>query len=321
MRAHTAVLVAGLFLLTASASMTGALPPSNPLVSDGVTPTATPDGTTVVLPEGWPAVIRKAVLGVEVTAWNDAPVFGPIPMGEESGVGTLACTRYHAGFVKDPAGFNMDLGLSARVKTQNLPFSVSAYCDSAASVFTPLLVFDNGDYGQAGWMVRKVDSGTSARFMCQTHHGTSYPTLTSTSLFPNDRNFAFLVIKDSGGTWRTYYADIDFGGATVEIGCTIPSGLHSTTEGNGGQWFGEISGETSTSGTMGPMRWTNVQWLDDARRWHTTVTLQTAYNPAGPGGSWDAGSGCPPYGAGSISSGVLTPGSGSSCTEGNFAYP
>lgn len=303
----------------------------SPLVSDGTSPTLTPQGTYVTLPHGWPTTIVVDREGVDYLVMEDAQLSGmtltpeagvDVPAAPESPSAstTSTCGPHKAGYRK-ANGFNYDKGVQVRITVSGLPYTMTDPCLASNSgvAFWPGVVFPDGHYIQIGYVAFKMDGGTSVRVFCQKKDGTT--TLPySTQTFGNGANLKFLITADTSGNWRTYYAGTDgvvhqFGGTD----CTLTG--HATTEGQPAQFLGEVNWATltSTSTTMGPMRFSELAWLDDARRWHYTVSLTTRYEKGTTISS--SALACPPYGAGTISSGAWSSGNGQSCSSGTFSYP
>ncbi|MFA5862566.1 MAG: hypothetical protein WDA16_12815 [Candidatus Thermoplasmatota archaeon] len=313
--------VAALLLPLAALAPASAIAPNSGgafPVADGKTPTLTPEGTLIVPPPGSPMLLVAADPS-EVTIVTDALSWGPAditeatvgpgigpgtPIGEPTGgVGVLACTNYRAGWYEtnDATIWGGHMG----VIPANMPPTASNYCSGTGMGYTDAVSFGGSNWIQAG-IVLFPNTETSAKWMCQSNNNgvldTRYGTANS---YANGATIYTWFARDSGGVWRTYRYDT--GPFAIELGCT----LTRTTSGNL-QTFGEIQGGTSTAAAMGPWSMFDLRYLDTDNQWYRPSQVQAFYPGSTP---------CPPYGAGTVSGGTESVGSGKACTTGTSPYP
>jgi hypothetical protein len=73
-----------------------------------------------------------------------------------------------------------------------------------------------------------------------------------------------------------------------------------------------ICGATNTSAVMGPWTMLDLRYEDTTGSWYNPSQLQATYA---------AGTPCPPYGAGTVTSGSFEAGSNEACSTGTSSYP
>ena len=277
-------------------------------VADGTTAILTPQGTWIVPPPGAPlliaAAIDEATIAVDSTASTAADISGA-PAEPSLTVTTLSCTNYRAGWY---ATDNWNLwGGHAGIRPQNLPVNTAYYCPGKGMGYTAGVTF-GGAYGwiQAG--VVTFPGELTAKWMCQANDQGAFTTKYGpANAYGNGATVYTWFARDSSGVWRTYRYDT--GPYSVELGCTISRG---DTAGEPLQVFGEIQGATSTSAPMGPWEMFDLRYLGTDNQWRVPTQLQAHYRSGTP---------CPPYGAGVVSGGSFTAGSGQACSTGTTSYP
>lgn len=290
--------------------------PHSPTIADGKTATLTPEGTLIVPPPGSPMTLIKEDPNA-VTITHDALPWGPedLHAGPEIGPGTpisgpggdltaSTCTNYRAGWYEtnDAAIWGGHMG----IVPQNMPPSGSNYCSGTGMGFTDAVSFGGSNWIQAGLAIFPANGETSAKWFCQSNNNGVLDTrYGSANAYANGATVYTWFARDSSGVWRTYRYDT--GPNAVELGCTL-----TRTTGGNLQTFGEIQGAISTSAAMGPWEMFDLRYLDTDNQWYRPTQLQAFYPGSTP---------CPPYGAGTVSAGAFTTGTGMACPTGTSPYP
>lgn len=278
------------------------------LVSDGKTPVLTPQGTWIIPPPGAPTRIIEELPG-NYMAIHDAPSW--ITSVDESvaqeraasdAMGVLSCTPYQAGwYATDSSSL---YGGHMGIVPQNLPPSFTHICSGAGHGYTNGVSFGSTSWIQAGLAIFSGESG--AKWFCQSNNNgaksTSYGTANA---YGNGTTVYTWFSRDSSGVWRTYRYDT--GPWSVQLPCSITRGASGNL-----QVYGEIQLASSTSAPMGPWQMFDLRYQATSGTWYVPTQLQAIY----PGGTP-----CPPYGAGSVSSGTITAGSAQACATGTSPYP
>lgn len=284
--------------------------------ADGKTPILTPDGTWIVPPPGAPLLIVREAPG-NYTTEAGATSWGPLDTlllshahspstenanGEGPATAAFGCSSYKAGWYETNSASLY--GGFVGIKPQNMPPNPLWYCTGKGMGYTDAVSFSPSSWIQAGLATFAGETG--AKWFCQSNDSGSTSTSYGTaSAYGNGATVYTWFARDSGGTWRTYRYDT--GPYSVQLPCSIVRGASGNL-----QTFGEIQGATSTSAPMGPWQMFDVRYQDTSGAWYTPSQMQAYY----PGGTP-----CPPYGAGTISSGAFSPGSGAACTTGTSSYP
>lgn len=278
-------------------------------VADGKTAILTPQGTWIVPPPGAPLAIVADTPNVTTETggapWGVESVAEPSASSGASAMGVSACTRYRAGWYETNDWYIH--GGHAGIRPANLPAVTTNYCAGTGMGYTAGVAFG----GENSWIQAGLVTFTgelSAKWMCQSNvNGALTTKYGPANAYGNGATVYTWFARDSGGVWRTYR--YESGAYSVELGCTISRG---STNGEPLQAFGEIQGATSTSAPMGPWTMLDLRYLDTSGVWRVPTQLQAQY----PGGTP-----CPPYGAGTVSSGAFVAGSGKACTTGTSSYP
>lgn len=281
------------------------------VVSDGKTSTPTGRGTFIVPPPGSPMrLVQEDPARVTIAA--DAHPWGPADLTETANTqheparpsegSADTCTNYRAGwYVTDASSL---WGGHMGVIPRSLPPDTTYYCTGKGMGYTDGVAFGSNRWIQAGLAIFPGES--SAKWFCQSNDSGTFDTrYGSANAYGNGTMVYTWFARDSGGTWRTYRYDT--GPWAVELGCTISAGASGHL-----QVLGEIQGATSTSAPMGPWDMLDLRYLYTDNTWYVPTQVQAQYPGSTP---------CPPYGAGTVSSGYLYAGSGKACTTGTSAYP
>lgn len=280
---------------------------ATPTVGDGMMAVLTPEGTWIVPPPGAPLVIIAPE--DEGTTETDGSSWGLDPITPRSpGASTSlfdSCSNYRTGWYETN---DYDVwGGHAGIRPQNLPPVMTDYCSGKGMGYTDGVAFG----GENSW----IQTGLAifpgellAKWMCQSNNNGALTTkYGSANAYGNGATVYTWFARDSGGTWRTYRYDT--GPYSVELGCTLS---RDSTNGEPLQAFGEIQGASSTNAPMGPWTMFDLRYLDTSNTWYTPGQLMAHYGSGTP---------CPPYGAGTVSSGSFAAGSGQACTTGTTSYP
>ena len=277
-------------------------------VADGKTAILTPQGTWIVPPPGAPLLIAAAMddaaAATDSAPWTVSNLSSTEPELSLA-TSTSSCTNHRAGWY---ATDNWNLwGGHAGIRPQNLPVNTAYYCPGKGMGYTTGVAF-GGAYGwiQAG--VVTFAGELTAKWMCQANdNGVLTTKYGPANAYGNGATVYTWFARDSSGVWRTYRYDT--GPYSVELGCTISRG---DTAGEPLQAFGEIQGATSTSAPMGPWEMFDLRYLGTDSVWRVPTQLAAHYRSGTP---------CPPYGAGVVSGGSFTAGSGQACSTGTTSYP
>ena len=283
--------------------------------ADGKTAVLTPDGMTIIPPPGAPLLIVREdpsnfTTIVNGTGWGPLDTFllseahapGAGTEADESHAAAFGCTSYKAGWYETDA--SSLYGGHVGIRPQNMPPNPLWYCTGKGMGYTDAVSFSPSSWIQAGLATFVGETG--AKWFCQSNDsGTTSTSYGSANAYGNGATVYTWFSRDSGGTWRTYRYDT--GPYSVQLPCSLSRGASGNL-----QTFGEIQGATSTSAPMGPWQMFDVRYQATSGSWFVPTTMQAYY----PGGTP-----CPPYGAGTISSGVFSPGSGAACTTGTSSYP
>lgn len=281
-----------------------------PLVSDGKTPTLTPDGTWIVPPPGAPMLIVRedpanifhdpAALpwGAVDLAAEGADAAGPATEGFVAS----SCTPYQVGWYEtNLASLH---GGHAGIIPQNLPPNTSGFCSGAGMGYSAAVSFGTNSWIQAGLAAFPGES--AAKWFCQSNDSDSKSTSYGTAnAYGNGATVYTWFARDSLGIWRTYRYDT--GPYSVQLPCSIVRGASGNL-----QVLGEIQLASSTSAIMGPWKSFDLRYQSTSGTWYTPTQVQAIYPYSTP---------CPPYGAGTVASGGITMGSGLACTTGTSPYP
>ena len=283
-----------------------------PGVSDGKTPVLTPDGTWIVPPPGAPMlIVREDPRNIHNDA--DALDWGAVdllrssaddlaPSNQSGEMGIQSCVPYEVGWYE--TNLASLYGGHAGVIPRNLPPNTSNFCAGAGMGYSAAVSFGTYSWIQAGLAVFPGES--SAKWFCKSNDSgtlsTSYGTANS---YGNGATVYTWFARDSGGVWRTYRYDT--GPYSVQLPCSLTRGASGNL-----QVLGEIQSASSTSAVMGPWDTFDLRYQSTSGTWYTPTQVQAMYPYSTP---------CPPYGAGTVSSGVITMGSSQSCTTGTSAYP
>lgn len=306
--AATLCLLVAVPLVDVASPIAGATPTIGE-VADGKTSILTPQGTWIVPPPGAPLAIIQETGSVttetNATPWGAIDVFGAAAPPDASTTTTASgCTRYRAGWYETNNYYLY--GGHAGIKPQNLPLVPTSYCTGKGLGYTAGVAF-GGEYSwiQAGLVT--FPGELSAKWMCQSNNNGALTTSYGpANAYGNGATVYTWFSRDSSGVWRTYRYDT--GPYSVELGCTLSRG---STNGEPLQTFGEIQGATSTLAPMGPWTIFDLRYQATSGSWYTPSQVQAHY----------PGTPCPPYGAGTISSGAFTAGTGQACTTGTSSYP
>lgn len=278
-------------------------------VADGKTAILTPQGTWIVPPTGAPLLIAPNTESVSTefngTPWGVGDVLAPPTAAGASNLATTSCTRYRAGWYETNDWYIH--GGHAGIRPQNLPAVSASYCTGKGMGYTAGVAF-GGEYSWIQTGLVTFPGEVAAKWMCQANNNGAFTTKYGpANNYGNGATVYTWFARDSAGVWRTYRYEP--GSYSIELGCTIARGH---TNGEPMQAFGEIQGATSTSAPMGPWTMLDLRYLDTGGTWRVPTQLQAQY----PGGTP-----CPPYGAGTVSSGAFVAGSGQACTTGTSGYP
>ncbi|MFA5862877.1 MAG: hypothetical protein WDA16_14390, partial [Candidatus Thermoplasmatota archaeon] len=268
------------------------------LVSDGKTPTLTPQGTWIIPPPGAPMRIIPEDPSNIVTDETSLDWMHQARAEEATVAGTMAagaCVPYQTGWYEtDSASL---YGGHMGIVPQNMPPNTSNYCTGAGMGYTNGVSFGATSWIQAGLAIFPAES--SAKWFCQSNNnGAKSTSYGSANAYGNGATVYTWFSRDSGGVWRTYRYDT--GPWSVQLPCSITRG----TSGNL-QVYGEIQSASSTSAPMGPWKMFDLRYQATSGSWYVPTQVQAIY----PGGTP-----CPPYGAGTVSSGTITAGSGQTCS-------
>lgn len=262
----------------------------------------TPQGTWIVPPPGAPRLIvldtaPDALPPVDETASPWMPT-----EERDAGMRVSACTPYEAGWYE--TNLATLHGGHVGIIPRNNPPSFTNFCSGMGLGYTAGVSFGSNSWIQAGLAIFPGEA--KAKWFCQANDNGAYTTrYGSANAYSNGATVYTWFARDSGGTWRTYRYDT--GPYSVDLGCSISRGASGNL-----QLYGELQGVTSTSAPMGPWDMFDVRYQDTSGQWWVPSQMQASY---------PYGMTCPPYGAGTIASGVLSPGSGRVCTGGTAAYP
>lgn len=287
--------------------------------ADGKTAVLTPDGTTIIPPPGAPLLIVREDPANYTTVVN-GDEWGPLATfllseahepgtatahgaeGETMTASISGCTSYKAGWYETDS--SSLYGGHVGIKPQNMPPNPLWYCSGKGMGYTDAVSFSPSSWIQAGLATFAGETG--AKWFCQSNDsGSTSTSYGSASAYGNGATVYTWFSRDSGGTWRTYRYDT--GPYSVQLPCSIVRGASGNL-----QTFGEIQGATSTSAPMGPWDMFDVRYQSTSGSWYVPTTMQAYYPGSTP---------CPPYGAGTISSGSFSPGSGATCSTGTSSYP
>lgn len=313
MRSTRLLLPLGLFILLVAPTLGAqALDEGPPLPSDGSTPVLTPDGTWIVPPPGAPAlIVREDPSNVyhdpDALEWGAADLLfsaaqEPAPSEDTRDVGIQSCVTYMVGWYE--TNLASLYGGHAGFIPRNLPPNTSHFCSGSGMGYSAGVSFGTYSWVQAGLAVFPGES--SARWFCQSNDsGTLSTSYGTANAYGNGATVYTWFARDSSGVWRTYRYDT--GPYSVQLPCSITRGASGNL-----QVVGEIQSASSTSAIMGPWEGFDLRYQDTGGTWYVPTQVQAMYPYSTP---------CPPYGAGTVSSGVITMGSGLSCTTGTSAYP
>jgi hypothetical protein len=278
-------------------------------VADGKTAILTPEGTLIVPPPGAPLAIAPQVANAAETihngtTWGLVDGFSATTAsGAYDSFGS--CQDLRAGWYETNQGYLW--GGHAGITLANLPASGTSICSGDGVGYSDGVNFGNQNWIQAGLVTFPGDSG--AKWMCQSNVNGAMTTLYGTAnTYGNGATEYAWFSRDSSGVWRTYRYDPGASYST-ELGCTIS---HGDSGGAPLQAFGEIQGATNTSAVMGPWTMLDLRYEDTTGSWYNPSQLQATYA---------AGTPCPPYGAGTVTSGSFEAGSNEACSTGTTSYP
>lgn len=281
-------------------------------ISDGKTAVLTPEGTWIVPPPGAPAdIVREDPANISASQ-SRAASWGPIDLSTlptvdlapeaQSQASATSCTDYKAGWYETNSASLY--GGHVGIKPQNMPPNPLWYCTGLGMGYTDGVSFGPSSWIQAGLATFAGETG--AKWFCQSNdNGATNTQYGTASAYGNGATVYTWFSRDSSGVWRTYRYDT--GPYSIELPCNISRGASGNL-----QTFGEIQGATSTSAPMGPWTMFDVRYQATSGSWFAPTQMQAYY----PGGTP-----CPPYGAGTITSGSFSPGSGATCTTGTSPYP
>lgn len=281
-----------------------------PLVSDGRTPTLTPDGTWIVPPPGAPmTIVREDPANVvddpDALPWGAVDLLrssaGDLSPSTEEGISAQSCVPYVVGWYE--TNLATLYGGHAGFVPQNLPPNTSHFCSGAGMGYSAAVSFGTYSWIQAGLAVFPGES--SAKWFCQRNDsGTLSTSYGTANTYDNGATQYTWFARDSSGIWRTYRYDTGF---SIQLPCSITRGASGNL-----QVLGEIQSASSTSAVMGVWDTFDLRYQDTSGSWFRPTQVQSMYPYSTP---------CPPYGAGTVSSGVIQMGSGLSCTTGTSPYP
>lgn len=273
------------------------------LVSDGKTPVLTPQGTWIIPPPGAPMRIIEEDPGNYVTSTTAPAWMSAATQGDAQGdLGILSCTPYQAGwYATDSSSL---YGGHMGIVPQNLPPDFTHICPGAGHGYTNGVSFGSTSWIQAGLAIFSGES--SAKWFCQSNNnGAKSTSYGSANAYGNGTTVYTWFSRDSGGVWRTYRYDT--GPWSVQLPCNITRGASGNL-----QVYGEIQLASSTSAPMGPWQMFDLRYQATSGAWYVPTQLQAIYPGSTP---------CPPFGAGTVSSGTITAGSGRTCATGTSPYP
>lgn len=282
--------------------------------ADGKTPVLTPDGTYIIPPPGAPLLIVRED-PASYTTDADAADWGPLDTlllssavepaadpGAGEGMTASTCTRYRAGWYETDS--SSLYGGHIGIIPANMPPNPLWYCSGMGMGYTAGVSFATSSWIQAG--LASFSGETGAKWFCQSNdNGVTSTSYGSANAYGNGATVYTWFSRDSGGTWRTYRYDT--GPYSVQLPCSISRGASGNL-----QMLGEIQGATSTSAPMGPWTLFDSRYQATSGTWYAPTQMQAYYPGSTP---------CPPYGAGTISSGAFSPGTGATCSTGTSSYP
>jgi hypothetical protein len=277
-------------------------------VADGKTAILTPEGTLIVPPPGAPLAIAPQVADAGETITNGTPwgvvdaFSGPSVSPQYQSFGS--CQDLRAGWYETNQGYLW--GGHAGIALANLPASFTSICSGDGMGYSDGVNFGNQNWIQDGIVTFSGES--SAKWMCQSNvNGVLTTKYGPANSYGNGATVYTWFSRDSSGVWRTYRYDT--GPYSVELGCTI---THGDSGGAPLQAFGEIQGATDTNAVMGPWTMLDLRYEDTTGTWYNPTQLQALYASGTP---------CPPYGAGTVSSGSFVAGTNEACSTGTSPYP
>lgn len=283
-----------ILLLVAAAFPVLSAAPADTTRADGKTSVLTPQGTWITPPPGAP---------LNILPKQSDPMPGTPAPASASPAALTTCTPYEAGWYETNSASLY--GGHVAVTPQNMPPSFTSFCFGLGLGYTAGVSFGSTSWIQAGFAI--FPGETSAKWFCQSNDNGSKNTQYGTAnSYGNGGTVYAWFARDSSGVWRTYRYDT--GPYSIELPCTITRGASGNL-----QVYGELQGVTSTSAPMGPWKMSDLRYLPSSgSSWFVPTQLQASY---------PYGMTCPPYGAGTVSSGVITAGSGQTCATGASPYP